>query len=326
MYSKIVNDVQSLLINNNEWMVRYDSYAEKISKNNYDIGIARKMFHEWKPLHVYLSITNAKNATNYLKFQLRYLGQAVADLKANMKTQQVIIDTSNYDHLNIRDFNCSIKLHKELWDGKQASIFRKYFIDRENNGEPRNVKLNKRNEEHRIESLLISEFKKTNSKAKKIKNIRPVQLSDFRFPMTTPISASNHQKIHYAGQYGGGIDILARAGKGLNTELCIIELKDENTKKESPEEVLKQAVAYTTFIRQLLRSEKGEKWWELFGFNRKLPEKLVLNAVCAMPSNGMDKKSFANNEIKIDSDIIKLHYLYFIEDKNTITQIDTSLI
>ena len=144
--------------------------------------------------------------------------------------------------------------------------------------------------------------------------------------MPTPISASKHKAIKYSGASGGGIDILARTGTGgINTYLCIMELKDENVKSEPPKDALKQSIAYATFIRELLRSDAGRQWWALFGFKGEIPEKLILYAACLMPSGACNDHSFKDMELEIEGDVIKLHYIYFVEKDNMITHVDTSL-
>ena len=148
--------------------------------------------------------------------------------------------------------------------------------------------------------------------------------------MTTPISPSK-PPITYSGQNGGGIDILARS----NGKLCVIEVKDENKPSESPTVVIKQAIAYATFICRLLRSNSGSDWWNIFGFERKnVPQKLIINVVAAMPfPKDNSIPDFANLRIEIKSLKVKLelHYIYFKEGKEEgkedkkITEIKTSL-
>lgn len=197
------------------------------------------------------------------------------------------LDTKKYNELNERDFDCKVFLSKVDWKGNKAKKFRSHFKNRE---QVRNIETNRGNEEHRIESLLLSEFSKTKDKA--LPFIKPVAIAKIRFPMPTPLSASNHKQIKYSGIYGGGIDILARTGTGGRaTNLCIMELKDENIKKELPKNVIKQALTYATFIRELLRSDSGQDWWKLFGFRGNIPQKLVLFATCVMPSNENNDKS-----------------------------------
>lgn len=317
-FNKVIDETRELLRQNEEWQKRYSHYANDIFCKLDFILSVRKKFREWSPLKVYLNVSNAKQKSNTIQFDLRYLGQTVADLKFN---KEFTIDTKKYDEYNEPDFGCGIKLNKVAWDGSSAKQFRDYFRKLYAS---QAAKINKGNEEHRIESLLLSEF--LNQKQKVMRLIKPVTISNLRFPMPTPLKASNHKKTGYSGSNGGGIDILARTGTGGRaTNLCILELKDENTRKEPPRDAIKQAIAYSTFIRELLRSNSGETWWKLFGFGGNIPEKLVLFAACAMPSNDNNDYSFEGMELRIDSDIIKLQYIYFAEENNKITSIETSL-
>ncbi len=112
-------------------------------------------------------------------------------------------------------------------------------------------------------------------------NIQPVLMAKkARFQMPTPLKASEKGKISYAG-VGGGIDILARVGKGSGngTKLCIIEVKDEHSHKEPPKTAIKQALVYATFIRELLRSEQGilvEDFWARGGGSFKAQDMCCL--------------------------------------------------
>ena len=204
------------------------------------------------------------------------------------------------------------------WNGSEAAKFRSHFKNRK---APRN---RGKGNEHRLESLWLTELSKRKDKA--LPYVKPVMIGGVRFSMCTPLSASDHGKIQYSGPKGGGIDILTRTGTGgPATYLCILELKDENVPKEPPEDAMKQAVAYATFIRELLRSNAGAKWWKIFGFNRKLPDKLVLYSACMMPSNDLNDYSFKDMELSIEDDIIKLQYVYFKEAGNQIISVNTSL-
>ena len=121
------------------------------------------------------------------------------------------------------------------------------------------------------------------------------------------------------GIHGGGIDILARTGTGGKaTNLCIMELKDENNKREPPKDAMKQAIAYATFIRELLRSDAGTAWWKLLGFGGKIPDMLELYTTCVMPSRLDNDYSFGNMVLNIEKDTIKLHYIYFTEENKRV--------
>jgi hypothetical protein len=318
-YQKIVDDTQAILIKNKaEWENRYIGYAEEISRNLLSIKKNRSELNQWEPLYYYLNVTNAKNSKITTRFEVRYLGQTVAELKSN--PDKVTLSTKSYDENNLRDFDCGIKLDSVPWLCDDAREFRKHFKDRP---PMRNrADNNKGNEEHRLESLLLTEFSKPSGKL--LPNIKPITVENFRFPMPTPISASQKGDAKYAKQRGGGIDIFARVGTGGQaTYLCVIELKDE---PEPASNVLKQAIKYAAFIRELLRSEAGEVWWKLLGFNGVIPNKLLIHAVCAMPNDDKAETDFAKQQpLKIGTDEIQLDYIYFTESSNKIINISHSL-
>jgi len=318
-FNEVINQVEKLLSNNSEWNDRYGEYAKTIINNLSQIQRKKKLFHEWAPLFLYMNISNAKGK---MDFHLRYHGQDVAILKTDNSSAK--ISTKTFDKKNLRDFNCNIKLDNSNWRSKEATKFREYF----SSNPKRSKTAGKGNEEHRIESLLLTELSKKKSQNKIFCGIQPVKIGGFsRFQMPTPIKASKIDKLSYSGKYGGGIDILARVGKGKGTKLCIMEIKDENTSKEPPMKVILQGIAYATFIHELLRSTKGELWWKIFGFKGKLPEALEINVACGMPLSTnpqLNDKNFALKKISIPNykkDSLILHYFYF--DKN-ITSVDTS--
>ncbi len=319
-FNNVIKETRSLLNQNKEWIIRYEAYAQKITQNLGFIKNVRKSFRQWHPLTVYLNTTSAKNAKKTVVFDLRYYGQTVARLTGNESGMHKL-STRSFDKNNFRDFDCELQLNEADWTGPEAKEFRKYFKNRKG---PRKTGKNSGNEEHRLESLWLTELQKQGGKV--LPNTKAIEIGKVRFPMPTPISASNHNAIKYSGVFGGGIDILTRTGTGgINTYLCIMELKDENIKSEPPKDALKQAVAYATFIRELLRSEAGKKWWTLFGFNGEIPKQLMLHAACLMPSSNCNDYSFKDMTLDIDGDMIKLHYIYFFENDNVISKVDTSL-
>jgi len=312
----VIGEARGLLTKNPEWQARYMEYVKAIQANEGYIEDVRSRFREWAPLMLYLNVSNAKKAKQQLIFELRYLGQTVAQLR--YKTA-LLLDTTGYDTLNQRDFGCTLSVHGELWDSPTAAAFRSFFKEREGKRKPGG----KSNEEHRLESLLLSEFSKATDKP--LPFIQPVRVAKLRFPMPTPISASRHNELKYSGPRGGGIDLFARMGKGKGTSLAILELKDKNTAKEPPRDAVKQAIAYAVFIRELLRSEAGPAWWRLFGFGGSIPNRLKLIAACVMPAGQYDDESFGRMELAVEEDVLQLHYIYFTEDKDAITDIRTSL-
>ena len=313
---QIISEVQQLLSDNPEWIDRYAGYANAIEANLHKIISMKKRFNEWSPLYLYTNVSKAKGD---MSFSLRYQGQEVATLKAGSK--QIRISTKKFDEKNQRDFQCD-PLSDTDWRSAAATKFRQHF----STFPKRTNQSGKKNEEHRIESTLLSEFSKRRSKNKILTNIQPVKIADIaRFQMPTPISGSDINKLKYSGRSGGGIDILSRIGAGNATKLCIMEVKDENVTKEPPTKAIKQALTYATFIRELLKSRSGEQWWKLFGFNRKRPDSLALGVACVMPSNQNDDTSFGGMKIEAEKDVFSLHYLYFEEKECRIKDIKSSL-
>lgn len=301
-FMKVIQKTRELLEKNSEWRERYAGYAKNISDNSPTIKKIRSSFHEWSPLNVYLNISSAKSAKNSVGFELRYMGQTVAKLTGNSDKGHKL-STRGHEQENEDNFDCSIRLSGADWCGEDAKQFRNYFKHR--TGARKDGA--RGNEEHRLQSMLLTGFSRREDKI--IRHIRPVTMGGVRFPMPTPISASNPKDIKYSKQHGGGIDILTRTGTGGKaTHLCIMELKK---KAELPRAAMKQAIAYATFIRELLRSDAAVAWWELFGFKGKVPKPLELYVACVMPSNDNNEYSFGNEELNIDGDTIKLHYLYF---------------
>lgn len=316
--TKIITETQKLLSDNEEWKKRYNKYAVKTLGNIDFIKEQRKKFNEFKPLHLYISLTNAYTSKNSLKLDVRYRGQTVASLTA--KNNDVRLSTKNYNNSNSNNFGYESQINNKDWRSKEAQNFRKFFKNRKNT---RN-NINKKNEEHNIESLLLSQFSKRNRDEKLLTKIQPIKIGGIRFGMPSPLRASISNDIGYSGKQGGGIDILSRTGIGKATYLTVFELKYENKSKESPKNALVQAIKYAVFIRELLRSESGEKWYKIFGFKRKLSEKIKIRVVCAMPDDNPDT-SFENEIYEIGNDEIECHYLYFKYDGREVTKFDTSL-
>ena len=310
-YRQVIDVVTDLLQKNKtEWSPRYQGYQELIGNLNAQIADMRKKFRALDPVFVYLSISKVKTAnSSRVSFDLRYQGQSVAELIVD-KTVSLNFDPTKAK-TNERDFGFPGGLNGKFdWNSKEAMAFRKFFA-----GKPqRTPKATKENKEHRFESVILTDLLKRISAEKTLVNIRPVLLCGARFQMPTPLTASNAKAgvVNYASSNGGGIDILARAGKsGRKTNLCVIEVKDENTAKEPLQAAMKQAVAYATFIREILRDgDNGKRWWKLFGFSGALPEKLTILTVVAMPKGNNDE-IYPGEIIKIGAnDELVLQYIY----------------
>ena len=306
-----------------EWIERFGKYASDIETNLEKLNAASKKFHNWKPFNVYLNLSQTKDSSNVFVFSIRYIGQEVADLKVNLKEGTVVIDTTKYDLHNKEYFNCPISLKNVDWaKNPLAKGFRKYFAELDMNT------ITTHSKEHEYESLLLTEFNKTPKT--QFKGIKPISIIKARFPMKTPLLASDKTgvKLEEKPGRGGGIDLFTRTKVDGQVRLNVMELKDEYTNSEPPQKVIRQAIKYAVFIQQLIRSESGIAWWRLFGFSKTMPEKLVINATCVMPSNnkGENDTSFGKERIKItDNDEIELHYIYFDKIGDSIYENESSL-
>ena len=179
-FSIAIRDSLKLLSTNKEWICRYEKYAKEIIANVDVIKNKKKMFHQWTPLYLYMNVTKAKASTP--TFSLRYLGQDVAFI--NVSGKDVMLkdtkckDSGRFERLkrqNERDFGCSIDIHDKKWTSPEVKEFRKYF----SNNPVRRSEDNKGNEEHRVESMLLTEFSKSQGKSKNVKlhNIQPIKNS-----------------------------------------------------------------------------------------------------------------------------------------------------
>jgi hypothetical protein len=305
-YKEVVSDVNGLLASQKEWEERYAAYAKSLSVNENDYRDSRKKFQVNSPLYVYTNITQAKGTCEY---DLRFAGQSVATIK--VVRGKVFISTKNKDKSNKKFFEFTTPLHNTDWNSPDANKFRKHFKNCEKNG---------KSPEHQVENRLLAEFrKKLRADDKKLCNIQPVTLFGQFFQMPTPFTASGTE-IKYSKEKGGGIDILSRI-KHLDNKpnLCVMELKDENKAAESPAKVMKQAVAYATFIAQLLRSKSGNEWYRLFGFNSNVPENLTIDVAIVMPADTIRNEKFGEELEVCSNTTLKLYSLYFEKDSYDFT-------
>ena len=310
--------VCEILQKETEWIKRYKGYADTLHNRNND----RLKFRCPGELFLYINITtaiqNSKGGINSLrKYFLRYLGQNVADILVSNKTGEVTFSTKQYSEKNDKYFGYKMIHENDNWQEQAAKEFREHFKTyRERNDE------GKRNEEHRIQNLLLRELAKKKGEEKYIKFIQPVLLQGCFLEIPTPFAASNHNPT-YAAHRGGGIDILARVKYGPKTRLGVVEVKHEYKTNENIFQVLNQAVTYACFICKLLRSESGAKWAKLFKFTNPeelLSKPLIVDAIAAMPNISPEDSALFNLEkptrIKIGEDLIELHFISFEDNKN----------
>ncbi|MDE7387280.1 MAG: hypothetical protein K2N28_09110 [Muribaculaceae bacterium] len=190
------------------------------------------------------------------------------------------------------------------WNSIKASQFRTFFKQRSIDD------TRTKSPEHAVENALLVEFRKRNGSKKILRNIQPVLLHGNFFQMPTPLKASTHIPT-YAGQTGGGIDMLARikTPKG-HTRLCIIEIKDENKTTESQKAAMSQAITYATFVAKLLTEQPD--WMEFFmGHKTKLNrnsrclDKFDIEVVTIMPEGNTE--TFQDKTLGIPETNFNIH-------------------
>lgn len=349
-YINLAKACESILKEETEWIFRYSKYIDKILGAKELVINSQKLFSIPDPLKLYLPLGRlTKGKQNEIEYDLRYQGQSVGSLivrPKDPKGEQVFLKNNEESHLLTEEFlkaNCDCKDLLNWQSSNEAKAFRKFYKNvaaKDNCGQP----------EHRLESYLLSNYSKKSSDGKELLHIQPIGMlgTTAKFQMPTPFKGSilHNSKTDitkdsvYSGYKGGGIDILARTGKGRNTYLSVIELKDENRTNESPQDAIRQAIAYTVFIRELLRSKDAGNldWWHFFGFSgNKIPDKLILRAVIAMPFDGTPKAEdnakrfmeFVNAAkpkiIMNNKDTIELHYIFRHGTKPETSIIETSL-
>jgi len=296
--------------NKAEFEERLDDWLKRLEEGEKLIRKDRKQFHQWDPLRVYVSVTKAKSSL----FSLRFFGQEVAELFE--KDGKVITLRLNkrkrHSENNSKYFRCTLKNGDYDWRGQEAREFRSHFGKKaiSSKGKPK-VGV----PEHRIESKFIQEMLGPSGKfgVPNLK-IRPVTIAGCPLQFPTPISASKGRpKKGY-----GNIDILARhLGR-----LSVWELKKPNTYNHAAS----QAYIYALTLLYILRHTKnGARWYRLFGYERQLPKRLVIEAVVGITR---DKERSFNNEkgklerntpFEIGSDRIALYTAYYQEGTHSIT-------
>lgn len=335
-YSATVDRVRKLLTQDTEWTERYSGYITELNDDKLKaFKNAQKQFNFPASFHLYMPLGTAVNDCSSVTtfFELRFHGQSAAKVKVGIG-EHTDVSVSAKANANILNALKTAGMSKDAenleaysqkgyfdWHSNDAADFRRIYSELEKiiQSNP-SLKKELGQPEHDMECELLKNYSQKSSDGKEILNIQPVMMGETsaRFQMPTPLTASQAKKgpeyIEYAKEYGGGIDILARVGKGKSTELAVLELKDSYSNDEPAEKVMHQAVAYAVFLRELLRSECGEKWWKFFGFGRDIPEKLVIKAVVVMPYYAGAETDFGGTELPIENDVIKLGYIYRTDD------------
>lgn len=315
----VKNTEQCLIDNSSEWQDLWDGYADTIENKCKRIIQFRKTFNEWKPLRIHMSVNDIINNDN--KFSIRFEGYEVAKMVVDNDMKPFLKISSEKEGFNRENYSIKLKSGEYEWQSKEAKEFRNHFKS--------HIKLD--SSERSLESLILDEMEKNIRRDKflgSLHNIQQVKIfKKLRFQMPTPLSSNTGSPVYRKGN----IDILSRIKKNGNTHLGIIELKKDDRKSSTYKHAVAQSIIYSICIRYILRVNKtGEKWWRLFGFDRKLPKELTIFSVAMIPEN---LSAFYNNEIdelklkdinnciNIEQDKIKCGYIFFEKTKENRIQV-----
>ncbi len=290
---------------------KLDTWLESLEKSKEPLALLKKQFHQWGNLRVYTSTTKAKAHV----FSLRFFGQEVAQLFCKESIIKIKLCRNNVHNKELFE-GLELKGEEYVWNSKEGKKFRSFF---KNSAKESYYKPGIKSEEHRIESKFIVEMlRRTQKFGIAGLKIKPVTISGIPLQIPVPISASGIEP-----KVGNGyIDILARhKGKDNKDRLCVWELK----RTETYGHPVSQVYIYAATLLKILRySKNASRWYKLFGFNRKLPKSIEIEAVVAVsPSKRNDfeeelnKLKKNNVPFKIDNDCIHIYSAYYIEQPNS---------
>jgi hypothetical protein len=310
-YKKEVEEFKNMLNDNSDkkWEDRFGGYAEEIlyAKEKW-----HRQFDIPEPFTGYTNITRIKRTrtTTRFEYDLRFAGQSVATIY--VENGKVTISTKKKDNNNKKHFGITQTLEGIDWNDSNVESFMAKFTEE--------LKENSNSPELRLkDDFLLTKFGKENSP---LCNIQPVKLFEMFFEMPTTFSGTKakHEKER---ANGGHIDILTRiTHSSSESQLCVMELKKDNQQTtESVELVMRQALAYATFIARLLNSRSGKDWYKIFGFSKEIPKPITINVVTIMPE-GSVKENFETEPGKpeivdvCENTQLELYSLYFDEKYN----------
>ena len=312
--------------NKKEWVKKFQGYAEVIKNNKEEIERLRRRFYRRYRLYYYLNVSQIKKGK---EFDIRFLGQSVGTVI--VENDNVYLTVSDKQASNSRKFGYDEekigKINKSAWLSKEAKNFRAFFknCDKGLNGK-----------ECMVESALYSELEKIKSENKTLCNIKPISYAGVRFHLPTPLRAcdSKENKIFISkdGRGVGGIDLLCRRRTGSKANIVVIEIKNGNKSDESFDKTMKQAISYALFIRELIHSDAGEFWMEIFRMKKQMTvakdkkQGYTIDCVVAMPK-GITKPSYCGDVLSFDNgdgtvDRLVLHYIEITSDTTCPTSED----
>ena len=137
MKKKIIETVLELLSNNSEWEERYAKYIKYLKDKQ------PKRFKKPEGLSVYSSVSAYKGETYDLRFEGQSVGLVVS------RPNEVLLYPR--DEANEKYFGFKLEKDRVDWHSSEATKFRRYFRDRDN--EDSDIKL--KSPEHRVENCLL---------------------------------------------------------------------------------------------------------------------------------------------------------------------------
>jgi len=293
-----------------------DDWLKVLEQGKKTLSQARKEFHQWDPLRVYVSVAKVRSSNSCVRFSLRFYGQEVGELSVN-NGRVILRLTKRHSEKNQKYFKCELKSGDYDWNGQEAIRFRSFFKEKavSSNGKPEEVK----SIEHRVESKFIQEMLKGSGKfGVSGLEIQPVTIAGCPLQFPVPISASTGQpKPGY-----GNIDILARhRGKNRKTRLSVWELKKPYVYGHPAS----QAYIYAlTLLHILRRTKNGSRWYRLFGYKNPIPKSVEIEAVVAITGDKKRKFDEEKDELQrstpfdIGGDKIELYAAYYGEESQSI--------
>lgn len=257
----LIDDINKVW--NEETVKLTNNWAAKLVSNKNKVLDAVTKFHEWGPIHVYLSFTRATSKS--VTFSLRYNGQEVASLSVNKEVKLVISEKTARN--NSKYFGIEMA-GRFTWDGSEAAKFRRFFKNPDLNNKPVRVI------EHRVESEFLKQMAdKTAGKfSGTFKNIQPVLFAGCPFQFPLPIAGNTGSPV----RKNGNIDILARRGTGKGTRISIWELKKPNTTAHA----IEQAYIYAVTLIKMLQTDSASFWYQdVIGFKGDVPDSITMECV-----------------------------------------------
>lgn len=238
------------------------------------------------------------NPPHQIKIQVRYWGQVIAIILLSKEGATITTE----DDISKKVFNCSIQLKDEEWNNKATIKFLEYF------NKPEIPVKSKLNETSKTESLLLKEFSKTSSTSKILTGIQPIKF----------------ENLYYSIEDSAKTMEIKNLARSKVRKITIIEVLEDTDTQDT---ILTRATEKAVYlINLLLKTKEGGQWYKIMGFHGRLPSRITIKVVVAVPKNTISKcKEFEPFELKAGINSIEYHHLTYETDGAKITSIKTTL-